>query len=51
LDLAVSALEERPAVVARVKTIKTRAQAIEYIEEVRVKIRTARNIAPPRAQP
>jgi phospholipase C len=44
-DLAVSAPEERPAIVARVKTIKTRAQASEYMEEVRVKIRTARNIS------
>jgi phospholipase C len=50
-DLALSAPEKRLAIVARVKTIKTRAQAVEYIEEVRVKIRTARNTSPPRAQP
>jgi phospholipase C len=41
-DLATSSSEEQPAIVARVKTITTRAQASEYIEEVRVKIREAR---------
>jgi phospholipase C len=41
-DLAVSPPEERPAIIARVKTIKTRAQTSQYTEEVRVKIRAAR---------
>jgi phospholipase C len=42
-DLALSAPEERPAVIARFNTIKTRADASQYMEEVRVKVRAARN--------
>jgi phospholipase C len=42
-DLALSAPEERAAIMARFKTIETRADASQYMEEVRVKIRAARN--------
>jgi phospholipase C len=42
-DLAMSAPEESAAIMARFKTIKTRADASQYMEEVRVKVRAARN--------
>jgi phospholipase C len=42
-DLALSPPEERTAIIARFKTIQTRAQASEYTDEVRVKVRAARS--------
>jgi phospholipase C len=42
-DLALSAPEERAAILARFKTIQTRAEASQYMEEVRVKLRARRN--------
>jgi phospholipase C len=50
-DLALSVPEERPAKIARFNSITTRAGASEYIEEVRVKIRAARNALPSRTPP
>jgi phospholipase C len=50
-DLALSPRPERPAIVARVKAIKTRDEAAQYIEEVRQKIRAldaARKVRPRR---
>jgi hypothetical protein len=41
--LAMSTPEERPAIIAQFKTIKTRAQASEYTEGVRVKVQAARS--------
>ena len=41
-DLALSTPEERSMIMARFNTIKTRADASEYTEEVRVKVRAAR---------
>jgi phospholipase C len=40
--LALSAPEERPGIIARFKSIKTRSEASGYTEEVRGKARTAR---------
>jgi phospholipase C len=42
-DLAVSPPAQRPLIKARFKTIKTRADAARYMEEVRVKVRAARS--------
>ncbi|MBV9158000.1 MAG: hypothetical protein JO097_17175 [Acidobacteriaceae bacterium] len=42
-DLALSPPEQKPAIIARFNTIKTRAEASEYTEEVRAKVRVARN--------
>ena len=42
-DLAMSASEERAAIMARFNTIKTRADASQHVEEVRAKVRAARN--------
>ena len=50
-DLALSPPEERPAKMARFSTITTRADASEYMEEIRLKIRSARNAVPPRTPP
>jgi phospholipase C len=44
-DLAVSAPEQKNAIVARLNAIKTRADASQYMNEVRVKVRAARNAA------
>ncbi len=41
-DLAVSAPEQRPAIIARVKAIRTRADAARYLNEVQPKIRAAK---------
>lgn len=41
-DLALSAPEERPVIIARYNMIKTRAGASQYMEEVQVKVRAAR---------
>jgi phospholipase C len=43
-DLALSAPDERAAILARFSTIKTRADAAVYVNEVRPKVRTARNL-------
>jgi phospholipase C len=43
-DLALSAPEEKAAIVARFKRIQTRAEGNQYMEEVRVKLRAARNV-------
>jgi phospholipase C len=42
-DLAVSAPGDRPAIIGRFNTIRTRSDASQYMEEVRVKVRLARN--------
>ena len=38
-DLQMSAPEQRPAIIARARAIKTRAQAMEYMKEVQLKLR------------
>ena len=43
-DLAVSSEAEHPAIIARVRSIKTRGQAIQYLNEVRQKVGPARAI-------
>jgi phospholipase C len=43
-DLAMSAPEERTAILARFKTIQRRAEASQYMEEVRVKLRAGSNV-------
>jgi phospholipase C len=50
-DLAMSAPGERAAVMARFNTIKTRAHASQYMEEVRVKVRAARSASSGRTRP
>jgi len=42
-DLALSAPQDRPAVIAQFKTIKTRADASQYMDAVRVKVQAARS--------
>lgn len=42
-DLALSPPSQRAAILARFNMIKTRAQAAQYMEEVRVKVRAARS--------
>ena len=41
-DLAVSPPGERPAIIARVRAIKTRSEAVEYLNEVRGKVAPVR---------
>ena len=41
-DLAVSPPSDRPAIIARVRSIKTRADAVQYLNEVRQKVAPAR---------
>jgi phospholipase C len=41
-DLAVSVPAERPAIIARVRSIKKRSEAIQYLNEVRGKVAPAR---------
>jgi phospholipase C len=41
-DLALSSPAEHDAILARFKTIKTRGQAQQYMDEVRVKVRAGR---------
>jgi len=50
-DFALSPLEERPAKIARFNTITTRADASQYMEEVRPKIRLARTAVSRRTPP
>ena len=44
-DLDLSKPIERPAILARFKTIKTRAQAQQYMDQVRLKVRAGRTVA------
>ena len=41
-DLAVSPAAERPAIIARVRSIKTRSEAIQYLHEVQKKVAPVR---------
>jgi phospholipase C len=41
-DLAVSPQSDRPTIIARVRSIKTRADAVQYLNEVRQKVAPAR---------
>ena len=41
-NLAVSPQSERPAIIARVRSTKTRADAVQYLNEVRQKVAPAR---------
>ena len=41
-DIAVSGQQAKPAIVARVQSIKTRAEAMEYMKEVQAKVRPHR---------
>jgi phospholipase C len=41
-DLALSRPDQRPAILAQFKTIKTRGQAQQYLDQVRVKVRAGR---------
>lgn len=50
-DLAMSVPGERAAVMSRFNTIKTRAHASQYMEEVRAKVRAARNALSGRTLP
>jgi phospholipase C len=43
-DLAVSPAAQRHAILARVQAIQTRAQAKQYIDEVRAKIQAAQAV-------
>jgi phospholipase C len=45
-DLAVSPPEQRPQILARVSSIKTRAEAGDYLEQVRQKVRVAKTVSP-----
>jgi hypothetical protein len=42
-DLALSPAGQEHAILARVQTIQTRAQAAQYINEVRAKLQAARS--------
>jgi phospholipase C len=50
-DLALSPPEERPAKMTRFNAITTRADANEYVEEARLKMRSARNAVSRRTPP
>ena len=46
-DLALSAPEQRGTILAQFRSIQTRAEAMQYLDKVRQKVRLAGQMSPP----